>query len=116
MQAVKLNIQARKSNPIDTQTSSEIIQQFKRLLNVFPSINDINVGDSSGNSIGLIRQPDHNFILTTTEAFPKRNWYLFDANGRLGNLFKNDTATFFITGGILKVDTDVKITIDAVPA
>ncbi len=91
MQVIKLNIQARKSNPLDTQTSSEIIQQFKRLSNVFPSISDINVGDSLGNSIGLIRQPDNSFILTTTEIFPKRNWYLFDANGRLGDLFKNDT-------------------------
>ena len=62
MQAVKLNIQARKSNPIDTQTSSEIIQQFRRLSNVFSVISDINVGDSSGNYIGLVRQSNNDFI------------------------------------------------------
>lgn len=88
MQAVKLNIQARKSNPIDTGISSEIIQQFRQLANVFSVISDLNVGDSSGNYIGLVRQSDNDFILKITKEFPKQNWYRLDNNGVLGNLFK----------------------------
>ena len=88
MQAVKLNIQARKNNPIDTGISSEIIQQFRQLANVFSVISDFNVGDSSGNYIGLVRQPANDFILKITKEFPKQNWYRLNNNGVLGNLFK----------------------------
>ncbi len=90
MQAVKLNVQARKSNPIDTQTSSEIIQQFRRLANVFSVISDFNVGDSSGNYIGLVRQSDKDFILKITKEFPEQNWYRLNDKGALGALFKTD--------------------------
>ena len=90
MQAVKLNVQARKSNPIDTQTSSEIIQQFRRLANVFSVISDFNVGDNSGNYIGLVRQPDKDFVLKITKEFPEQNWYQLDDKGVLGALFKTD--------------------------
>ncbi|MBD2175803.1 PAS domain-containing protein [Pseudanabaena sp. FACHB-1998] len=82
IQAVKLNIQARKSDPIDTQLSSDIIQQFKRLSNVFSTIDDINVGDKGGNYIGLTRQ-DNGFILKITDEFPKVSWYQSNPNGSL---------------------------------
>jgi PAS domain S-box-containing protein len=90
MQAIKLNIQARKSNPIDTQTSSEIIQQFRRLSNVFLSISNINIGDSSGNYIELVRQLNNDFILKVTKEFPERNWYRLDNKGVLGSLLTSD--------------------------
>ncbi len=90
MQAIKLNIQARKTDPIDTQTSSEIVQQFIRLTNVFSSITDINIGDEHGNYLGIFRQPNQKIILKSTDKFPKRNWYQYNSNGDLGSLFKND--------------------------
>jgi PAS domain S-box-containing protein len=89
-QAVKLNSQARKTDPIDTQTSSEIIQQFKRLANVFSLISEINVADRSGNHIGLIRESNNDFTLKITEKYPRRNWYPYDAKGNLGALLKSD--------------------------
>jgi PAS domain S-box-containing protein len=90
MQAIKLNIQARKTDPIDTQISSDIVQQFIRLTNVFSSISDINIGDERGNYLGIFRQPNQKIILKSTDKFPRRNWYQYNSNGDLGSLFKND--------------------------
>jgi|JFJP01.1.fsa_nt_gi PAS domain S-box-containing protein len=91
MQALKLNIQARKTDPIDTQLSSDIIQQFTRLTSIFSTINDINIGDKSGNYIGLIRQ-DNRFTLKITDKFPRLSWYQYDSNGNLGSALSNDSS------------------------
>ena len=90
MQAIKLNIQARKTNPIDTQISSDIIRQFTRLSNVFSSISDINIVDKWGNYIGFFRQPNNKFVLKVTQEFPKQNWYQVWANGSMSSLSKNN--------------------------
>ncbi|MCX5936035.1 MAG: hypothetical protein NTU99_14890 [Pseudanabaena sp. LacPavin_0818_WC45_MAG_42_6] len=89
MEAIKLNIQARKSDPIDTQLSSDIIHQFRKLSNVFSTINEINLGDKWGNYIGLIRQ-ENRFILRITDKFPSTSLYQYDPNGSLGSLISNN--------------------------
>lgn len=91
MQAIKLNIQARKTDPIDTRTTSDIVQQFRRLTNVFSLISDINVVDKWGNYVGLIRQPNNEFLLKVTDEFPKQNWYPLDVNGSLQTPLRNET-------------------------
>jgi PAS domain S-box-containing protein len=89
MEAIKLNIQARKSDPIDTQLSSDIIHQFRKLSNVFSTINEINLGDKWGNYIGLIRQ-ENRFTLRITDKFPSTSLYQYDPNGSLGSLISNN--------------------------
>ena len=90
VQAIKLNIQAEKKTPIDSQISSETLKQFRRLANVFSSLIDINIGDNLGNYIGIFRQLDNNFVLKITEELPKRNWYPLDFKGHLGDLLKDE--------------------------
>ena len=90
IQAIKLNIQAEKKTPIDSQISSETLKQFRRLANVFSSLVDINIGDNWGNYIGIFRQLDNNFVLKITEELPKRNWYPLDFKGHLGDLLKDE--------------------------
>jgi PAS domain S-box-containing protein len=80
-QAIQLNIQARKTDPIDTKISSDIIRQFQRLSNVFLPISHINIGDKWGNYIEVIRLSDDKFTLNITDQFPNINSYQIEKMG-----------------------------------
>ena len=90
LQIVKLNVVAQKDRPLNFQNPSEIISQFRTLINVFPSVREIFLGDNSGNFLGVLRQFDDSLAVKITEEFPRRNWYSLDQQGNLGRLFKSE--------------------------
>lgn len=92
IQIIKLSAETQREKPLDTQKPIEIIQQFRTLTNVFPSVREIFLGDISGNFIGVIRQPDDTLAVKITEDFPKRNWYVLNDQGKFGALFKTEAA------------------------
>lgn len=90
IQIVKLNVDAQKGRPLDTQNPPEVIRQFKTLINVFPSVREVFLGDKTGNYLGVVRQIDDSLLVKVTENFPRRNWYSLDPLGNLGSLFKSE--------------------------
>ncbi|NUN63601.1 PAS domain-containing protein [Pseudanabaena biceps] len=91
MQIVKLNAEAQQNKPLDIKNSREIIQQFQALINVFSSVREVFLGDSSGNFLGVLRQSDKSLAVKITNNFPRRNWYQLDAQGKVSTLFKIET-------------------------
>ncbi|WP_055077362.1 ATP-binding protein [Pseudanabaena sp. 'Roaring Creek'] len=90
MQVVRMNAKVPTDRSLNTKNSSEIIQKFKILLTVFPQVQEIFLGDSAGDFVGVVRQEEQQFAVKVTEKFSTQNWYRFDAQGNLGDLFKTE--------------------------
>ncbi len=102
MQIVKLNTEAKQDKLFDTQKPVEIIQEFKTLINIFPSVRAVFLGDVAGNFIGVIRLEDNRLAVEITEDFPKRKRYLLDPQNKLESKSEGSLENRF--GTLLKIE------------
>ena len=102
MQIVKLNTEAKQGRLFDTQKPVEIIQEFRTLINIFPSVREVFLGDVKGHFIGVIRLDENTLAVEITEDFPKRNWYLLDPQNKLEGKSESGLESRF--GTLLKIE------------
>ena len=104
MQIVKLNTEGKQGILFDTQKPVEIIREFRTLINIFPSVREVFLGDVSGNFIGVIRLDDNTLAVEITEDFPKRNWYLLDPQNKLESKSESSLESRF--GTLFKIEAN----------